>query len=756
MSDLKKRLLKSLEETSAQVADGILSDSSLIKQSNIFKWRTNFVEDSVYKIIKAKTFNNFKNKVDNDQRLMKALVLGETKTQDGVLYVVKQIGKSGKLDWRVANKQPKSAQSNTKVNLDTLFDTQDFPTLTSDLTFKTKLGGSTGAVLMEDASGNLFVAKKGATADHVKEEFLTNCLYKVMGAEVPTVKLYEENGQYTMLSKFIPNTTPVNNIMDDQYLEDITEHYVLDCLLANWDIYKNDNILVDNDNDTIYRVDNGGGLRFSAQGRDKGAHFTDDVDEIESMLVNNPHLAPEITQNKINSQISKIIKNKSKILNLIEDVDLKTKMSMRIASLDMRLTNANIPKDPYRELTDKELDKAMKACKNDLFAVNDVEGWIFLSQIAKMRGFDGTPTVVDKNTFDTLLADKENILVNRGLTNYNNKSARALMEDFTTSEHCFYGKQAMYGAGIYGAVNKPRNRDKSNGDYNLVLKNYADYEDSNIMDIILTKDMKIVDGNELDDMMAEEFFGDEYKKVKKDYNDAVENLNKLKLDKQKIEEQIESDVKAELGWNEKTYNVLKSSKPEVVYADTSKFKFEKILKYFGPIMNSINGKIEKLDDVNYNFVLPSGNSFILNKNFSEDLNALKQKNAYLNTYNYQYKLLKEFVLKEHFHNVNKKVSEKVALENRDNPVLQQNKVDTVAAEKNIKTLSDTVNQTKTNGASTLNSVMATIAKKPGGEFRGYYAAIKGYDAIIQKNGWGGNTDFCVILNRNKVIVKDFN
>ena len=120
MDDLKQRLWKSLKETSDQVSEGILSDSSLIKQSNIFKWRTNFVEDAHYKILKAKTFNNFKKNIENDQELMKALVLGDTKVHNGTLYVVKQVGKAGKLDWRVANKQPKSAQSATKVNMDTL------------------------------------------------------------------------------------------------------------------------------------------------------------------------------------------------------------------------------------------------------------------------------------------------------------------------------------------------------------------------------------------------------------------------------------------------------------------------------------------------------------------------------------------------------------------------------------------------------------------------------------------------------------
>lgn len=754
--ETKNSLLGQLNKVANDVANNINTDATLIKCCQIFKWRTNFQPDNKYNLIKSKTFNNFLNKIDNSQTLMKALIVGETKVVDGVTYVVKQVGKSGKLDWRVANKQPKAQKNNQKVNLDTLFDTQDFPTKTSDLKFKSALGGSTGAQLMEDAQGNLFVMKKGASKAHVEEEYLTNCIYKLMGVGVPTVKLYDENGTKTMLSKFIPDTTPVNNVIDDQYIEDMTEHYVLDCLLANWDIYKNDNILVNNDNDDIIRVDNGGGLRFSAQGRDKGVHFTDDVDEIETMLVNNPHLASGVTTKKINSQIKQIVKNKNKILSLIDDVSLKTKMAMRIASLDMRIQNSNASLDPYRELTDKELEKAMKVCRDDLFATNDVEGWIFLSQIAKMRGFDGTPTVVDSKEFDKLLKEKDTIHINRGLTAYNNKTAKALMTDFIESEHCFYGKQAMYGAGIYGAVNSQKKNGKGNPDWELVYDNYAGYDENNILDIVLPADMKIADGDELDKMMMEEFFGDEFKEAKKEYDEAVENINKLKLEKQDIEKGIEEDVKKELGWNDKTYQILRKSRPEEVYADTTKFKFEKILRYFNPIIKSINGSIDKIDDLNYEIKLPnSSDTFILNRNAVESKDALKKKGESYKAYNYQYKLMKEFVMKEHFHNIVKKVQERISFEHKNNDDLKRIKTEIVDSEKQIKTLSDNIDKLKTNGSNTMNSVMAKIAQRPGGEFRGFYAAIKGYDAIIQKNGWGRSTDFCVILNRSKVIVKEF-
>lgn len=760
MSSLNKRLYESLVTVADAVTDGKLSDSSLIKACEIYKWRTSFEEDNKYLLVKSKTFNNFLNGIENNQSLMKALILGQTKIgPNGIVYVVKQIETSGKLDWRIANKQPKKAKVPVDGDLNELFDNEDFPDSISDTDIAQikPLGGSTGAVLVKDNNNVEYVLKSGASEAHVKEEFLVNSIYKLMGVKVPEMKLYTDissGNKVSMLSKFITPTVALNTVLDDDFIDTLTDHYVLDCLLANWDIYKNDNVLINTDNDDIIRVDNGGGLRFSAQGRDKGDDFTMDVDEIETMLANNPKLASGVTTKKIEKQIVDIVKNKSKILKLIEDDDLKTIMSSRIISLEMRLVGGMTEEDQYRELTEKELSKAMKICNGNLYATNDNEGWLFLSQIAKMRGFNVKPKVVDKKEFKTLLADKANIMVNRGITHYDNKSAKRLMREFTDSEHCFYGKQAMYGAGIYGAVNKTKINDKDNPNYKIAY-GYADNNSDHILDMILPENMNIVDGDDLDKEMMSEFFGPEFQQAKKEYDDQAREINRLKSEKQKIEKGIEDDAKTELGWNEKTYKILRESHPETVYAKTDVHKFEKTLKYFTAVSNSIGATIEKVDDLNYDIRLANGKSFRFNKTSASDPEALKRKAAHLDEYNFQYSLLKNFFINEHFGGIREKVRKRIEFENKFNPKLISIKQEVHDAEIKIQAITDDMNSKKDGVNSGLNNIMAQIAKKPGGEFRGFYAAIKGYDAIIQKKGWGGDTDFCVILNRGKVIVKDF-
>lgn len=742
------KLYNSVLEISKAVSNGQFSDVALIKASKIYKFKIRFKENSTYKAIKSKTFNNYLKNIDNPQSLMKALVLGETKVKNGILYVVKQTP-SGKLDWRRANKQKKKKQDN-KINLEELFDTEDFPKKLSDVKIIKSLGGSTGAELVEDNIGNKYVLKKGNSNEHIKEEFLTNCIYKAMGVNVPTFKLYEENGKNFTLSNFIENTTPIMNVLDEQYIEDLSENYVLDCLLANWDIYKNDNILVDDDSGKIFRVDNGGGLRYSAQGRDKGDNFEDDVDEIETMLTNNPWLSVGITSESINDQINNIVKNKNKILSLIDDVELKKKMSMRIANLAMRVDNDN--KDPYRELSEKDLKKAMKACGGNLFATNDVEGWIFLSKISKMRGFNGTPTVINKDQFEELLSDDSSIMINRGLTSYGQKSAKELMREFCNSEHCFYGQAGIYGAGIYGSVNNLK-QNKGN-DYELALA-YAEGEKENVMDIILTPEMRIIDAKKLDEMMYEEFFGEEFKERQLEYSKEVENRNNLYKEQDDLKNEIELKTKKELGWDDKSYRSILFSRPDEVYADTKKYNFSKILNYFKPILRNINGEINKIDENNFKIVLNNGNSFILNKNVSEDSNALKQKNENTKPYNYQYRLLRKFILDEHFNKIKSQVNEKIKLSERIDERFKEIKIKIQNSDNKIKKLSDEVSKIKEEGKKdNLNEILSEIAKRPGGEYRGFYAAIKGYDGFIQQSASNG-VDYCIVLNRSKLMVKEF-
>jgi len=693
--------------------------------------------------IKSRTLRDHLNGLEPSQILMKALKLGDIKVVNGETFIVKMTP-SGKLDWRKLTKKAKAKSA------DELFETDHFPEIT-DVKLVKGLGGSTGAKLVEDKDGNQYVMKNGNSKAHVEEEYLANCIYKLFDVSVPNMKLYKGKDSSTLLSDFMPNTVAANDIMDDQLRDDIANHFVLDCLLANWDIYKNDNILNNNDDGSFVRVDNGGALRFSAQGRPKGDHFTDDVDELDSMAQHNPYMASGLTDAQIKKQIKQILVKGDNILSLIEDADLKETMTNRL--LDLKDYVSDEEKDPHRELREREISRAMRKAGN--ITATDSNGWSFLSNICKLRGFDKPPTVVTEKEFAKLLKDDpKNLMLNRGLTGSYGNPAKKFMRDFAEGEECFYGTQAMYGAGIYAAVNAKRvNPPPYNEDYNVAL-GYAGGDPDHVLDVIIPSDAKVIDGEELDQMMNDEFFGDEFKEKKKEYDTAKDDFNELLNERERIEDEIDFNVKEKMGWNEKAYNILLFSKPEEVYADTEKFDIQKVVTYYEAILKSVNGKLEEVDEKTWKVSLPnSSETFLLNKDIADV--SIKQKFDHTTPYNWHYTRLKQYVMKNHFQTIRAAVALKIAEEKIENPKMVDINDSIKVAEQTIKTLSDDIQKLRVNGSNTTNAVIAQIIQNPGGTYRGFYAAIKGYDAIVSKRGWGSNTDFAIILNRSKMIVKEF-
>lgn len=701
-------------------------------------------------LIKAKTLRDSLSGKEPDQELMKALQIGQTKVVNGVTYVVKMTP-NGTLDWRVLKPTKKSGKKKNLKKIEDLFDTADFPDL-SDLKEVSSLGGSTGAKLVEDTkTGKKYVMKQGNSKEHVEEEFMANAIYKLFDVKVPNMKLYKGDVESTVLSDYIPNTVPANEIMDEQLRDDIADNYILDCLLSNWDVYKNDNILIDTDTGDFIRVDNGGALRYSAQGRPKGEDFSEEVEEIDTMALHNPFMAEGLTDAKMKKQIKQILLKGENIISIIEDDDLKKKMYARLMDLKEFVTDE--PKDPYRQLKERDLKRALRRAGH-VMNTNNKQGWIFLSEICKMRGFDGTPEMLPSKEFDKQLKQEGALLLNRGLTGSYGKTAKDYMKEFTESEDCFYGTQAMYGAGIYAAVNAAKkNPPPPNDDYAIAL-DYAGFEKNHILDILVTPDTRIVDADELDRMMNEEFFGEEFKEKKDEYDKINDVYNELKNQKERIEDEIDFNVKKDLGWNEKSFNVLNRAKPEEVYADTEKFSFQKPLRFYTKLIESLNGTVQKIDKTTYEIKLPNtAKTFWLSPEIAE--RSLKQKNANTNPYNYHYKRLKEFIKENHYNLIRGKVADEIEKRRRDDPKMVGINDKMKEAQSKIKDLADEIEKIKTTGSSTVNEVMAEIIKRPGGTHRGFYAAIKGYDMIVNKRGWGTNTDFAVILNRSKVKVREF-
>lgn len=146
-----------------------------------------------------------------------------------------------------------------------------------------KLGGSTGAELVEDADGNRFVRKRGNSPEHLREEYHADEAYRAMGARVPEARLYERPGKPPIkLAVFVDGRTLGQVERDDPFLyklgtEDLRRHFAADALLGNWDVIGagKDNVLVD-EQGQAWRIDNGGSLRYRAQGTLKTADQWDE------------------------------------------------------------------------------------------------------------------------------------------------------------------------------------------------------------------------------------------------------------------------------------------------------------------------------------------------------------------------------------------------------------------------------------------------------------------------------------------------
>lgn len=162
-----------------------------------------------------------------------------------------------------------------------------FPDSIAGLKTVKKLGGSTGATLVEDAKGGRFVLKKGASADHLREEVLADNLYRSLGAHVPEAKLYEADGGPVKLAKFIEGQSLADYLakatpaQKDEISKRLGEHFFADAWLGNWDVVglAKDNVLIDKDG-MPWRIDNGGSLRYRAMGSLKGNDWNAFPDEL--------------------------------------------------------------------------------------------------------------------------------------------------------------------------------------------------------------------------------------------------------------------------------------------------------------------------------------------------------------------------------------------------------------------------------------------------------------------------------------------
>jgi SPP1 gp7 family putative phage head morphogenesis protein len=159
-----------------------------------------------------------------------------------------------------------------------------------------------------------YYIKFSSNPEIARNEVLTNKLYQAAGVDVPDVQLIDVNGKTGVASKIVDGLLKDGGktLKQGVVTAGVNDGFVVDAWLANWDVVglNYDNMLI-KDGVKAIRMDNGGGLRFRAQGTPKGTDFGKTVFELETMRgVKNPQAAKifgKITKADLQAGARKVI-----------------------------------------------------------------------------------------------------------------------------------------------------------------------------------------------------------------------------------------------------------------------------------------------------------------------------------------------------------------------------------------------------------------------------------------------------------------
>lgn len=203
-----------------------------------------------------------------------------------------------------------------------------FPGSVSNTQAIKSLGGSTGAMLVQDKAGNLYVKKKGANEGHLLEESAADSAYRALGVDVPDHKIYQTPSGAVKLAKFVDGKTldSADPAAADKAITVLKKNFAADAVLGNWDVVGlgRDNVLIGT-NGKVYRIDNGGALRYRAMGAKK-SEFGEIPMEVFSMRTSSQGkpIFGSLSIKDIAGQAAKIVSKRSALLGALPKALHKT------------------------------------------------------------------------------------------------------------------------------------------------------------------------------------------------------------------------------------------------------------------------------------------------------------------------------------------------------------------------------------------------------------------------------------------------
>lgn len=779
------KLRKALDAVALEYAQGNCSIDLLMKAHEAFKAKTNFDDDMDYQIVVAKSCYDYLNGVERNAEIEKAVLPGTTKVVDGIMYVYSPTapGSQQPYDWHVVKKVARGKTlDDSQISKKQSYVNALFPTDLSSVKVVRNAGGSTGAQIVEDVKGNRFIMKRGTNTNngHVQSEYLTNQLYDIMGIRVPDYELYDDNGTAVILSRFIPNC---HQPTAKDY-KALAQGFIADCVLANWDVYQNDNTLIDYAG-RVVRVDNGGALDYRAHGSKK--RFDDDIlDTFKSMIQYNQSVYSNLSASDVAKQIRDIQARKQDIVDYLNQsgsplasviekrIDnlkevlkyLKTQTAIKDTPILPRKLKSK--KEMYRDFDDAELkalwDNARGSDGNSKLLNTGKNGWALLGEICKLRGFDARPEVVDETEYWKRVAANPGRQFFRGLDN-NWISADAAVKSLLFDDDCFYGTQAAYGEGIYahrndknGVANKS---DKTNYKQEGAWKHARDYAHSGgaIVKGVIQADANIVAFDALQKEL-ESFVPTKdpfkVKKIQGEIKALDKAINNIQDQIDNFDNNMKSQVFSQMKYDETAAASMMTDIEAVDWGAVNAFGERQIpsFKDFveGKMVDWVKaqgGKATVRKGV-VTFELPnSTEKCSINAYQYDGPFSILRKNPFSPAYSGAVSKFVNWMETEHisravdaFKAERDKSGDKIS-------TLQKQRSDKVA-ERHAK--EDELRDATTADDST---IMNSVYKNRGyRQVLGVFAALRGYDAIECRNGNSRDNSFYVILNRSKLTVSN--
>lgn len=795
---MNDKLYKALESVALGFSEGSVSADMLIKACDTYKAKTEFEDDFNYQILVAKSLFDSLNGVKPDEEISKAIVPGQTKVVDGIMYIYSPTapGSNQPYDWHVVKKGAKTQKNigrGNKLDAKKVDDKQKFVNslfpkdLSSLTTVNASIGGSTGAKLVQDVNGNQYIMKKGTNTSngHVKSEYLTNQLYDILGQRVPDYELYDDNGTAVILSKFIPMCKQPTH----KNYADMAKGFITDVLLANWDVYQNDNCLIDAAGRVI-RVDNGGALEYKARGGSKT--FDGNVlKTFNDMVAYNPSVYATLSEADVLKQIAAVRSKKDDIVNFLKEsgqdalaktigerIDnlkkIEDQFSFGKGLLNMPIKARKLKSDDemYREFDDQELEDLWnnaqgKNASGKLFNIGNL-GWSMISDIAKLRGFDARPEVVTEAEYWKRIGKDSSRQFFRGISeDWRGKhTLDEMAKSMLFDDDCFYGAIGAYGAGIYAHRNDGTIKNVTSTDYKKSsaydhAKNYAQQNGKGfIFKGALAADAKIASYDVLSKELSKLTVSSNPTKVAS----AQKALDKLDKEILAIDDKInnaakiiEDQVYADMHYDPVSYADQTLEIDNTDWGKKDAFGERDIPSFDDFVVGKMadwvraQGGTATAGKGTMKFTLPNGDTELSISKYQYDGPfSIKQKNAWTPAHNFAVDKFVDWMNAEHVSKVQRAVNDAKTLAGDMVSKLQDERKAKISdRQKKADELKNLQNVDPNSG------IWAAVCDMKGrSETLGIYAALKGYDAIECKNGNGHSNSFYVILNRSKLIISN--